>query len=310
MLAVVCLSLSSGGALAGWLDDRLDDVKKIAKKVPKVANPLQTQIDIVRGKKTPDQAIKDFVRDQGQSIGTITNSSRNIVTSVDNSFEHLASSIGGDFGKVVYEISTGGQRFQNEFVFSAGTAAAAVMQGQDPLLSLAMPLAAAIRDARNKHINNARRIPAELRELFEPVIPKHILDRARYTIGDLKISLPSVITSANKMFGDDYAVVVDDVIVFVREPDLNDEGDIEWWAHELHHVYQYEEWGVDLFAYRYAKHWSRVEAEAEQSAKYVMSYIGQLGSDHIQPSMSMAGMVFATPKTINTPPGTDYSFYT
>lgn len=290
-------------ANAGWLKDRLKDVKKIVKQVPKIGNPIQAQIDIIRGKKKPDQAIKDFITGQGKAVAKITNSTRNLTNAVDHKFEDVATKIGGDFGRVVYQIGTGGNRLQREFLYSNGNAAGAILQGQDPLLIFTTPLAAAIRDARNKHIGSSKPVPDDLKKLFAPVIPAHILNRARYVVGDLQISMPTAINKSQKMFGNEHAVTVDDVIVFSREPDLDNASDIEWWAHELHHVFQYTNWGVDLFAYRYAKNYSRVENEAEQAASHVKSYLTQLGQIQITPKISFSSIQATIPVTIDTPVG-------
>ncbi|WP_299864432.1 hypothetical protein [uncultured Hoeflea sp.] len=291
-------------ANAGFWDDVKKSTKKIVKAVPKVANPIQTQIDIVRGKKKPDQAIKDFIEGQGKAVTTITDGTRDLSGTLDRKFEDVATSIGGDAGKIIYEMSTGGQRIQREFLFTGGNAAGAVLQGQDPLIALTAPLAAAIRDAREKHINRAKPIPNDVKEVFSHVFAPSVLNRAKYVVGDLRISLPSAITGIQTFMGNDYGVVVDDVIVFSRQPDPNDRNDIRWWAHEMHHVAQYEAWGVDLFAYRYAKNHSGVEGEADRAASHVMSFVDQAyAGQTIQPSMSFAGMSSVREVTIQTPVG-------
>lgn len=54
-----------------------------------------------------------------------------------------------------------------------------------------------------------------------------------------------------------------DTVVF-RHPDYV--SNLALWAHELHHVEQYQAWGVDGFAARYAFSWPQVEAEARDRA--------------------------------------------
>jgi hypothetical protein len=57
------------------------------------------------------------------------------------------------------------------------------------------------------------------------------------------------------IMGDDFAVTVDDIIVFNTQPapfSTNPQSQ-NWWGHEVTHVEQYQRWGVEEFAYRYAK---------------------------------------------------------
>jgi hypothetical protein len=58
------------------------------------------------------------------------------------------------------------------------------------------------------------------------------------------------------------AVTLDDVIVFQeRSAALEDP---KLWAHELKHVMQFAEWGVDGFALRYLNDYEAVEHEAAE----------------------------------------------
>lgn len=51
-----------------------------------------------------------------------------------------------------------------------------------------------------------------------------------------------------------------DIIVFRHQADAED--NVALWAHELHHVQQYQTWGVAEFARRYSRDFDAVEAPA------------------------------------------------
>ncbi|MGV8861715.1 MAG: eCIS core domain-containing protein, partial [Pseudomonas sp.] len=56
------------------------------------------------------------------------------------------------------------------------------------------------------------------------------------------------------------AVTLIDIILF-RDAQTAEQS-IALWAHELKHVQQYQEWGVDGFAQRYTQDFNAVEAPA------------------------------------------------
>ncbi len=131
----------------------------------------------------------------------------------------------------------------------------------------AVALAAAIRAARNRHYPNSRPLPAHLIAILSRTIPMKALKRARYAHGDLRITLPNVVNSAQRMFATgNHAMVVDDVIVFAQIPGATTPAEIRWWAHEVHHVYQYMVWGVDKFAFNYVANRQRIERRARTVA--------------------------------------------
>jgi hypothetical protein len=111
-------------------------------------------------------------------------------------------------------------------------------------------------------------IPEPIRAALEGYVPRETLDRVRWRQGGTELSLPQNVIR----FGEVPAMVVDDVIVFedaqvaLEDPKL--------WAHELKHVMQFSEWGVDGFAVRYLRDYEAVEAEA---AEFRWQYMKQAG---------------------------------
>ncbi len=300
LFLVICGSHAS----AGWMADRYLDIDKILRTMPKVAIPLQDHIDIVTGKKTSDRTIRVFLEGPAKEAASIAVSTQTIQDADPDSFDRRVEEFGDNHDRVLLETSSGNQSEQTEFTFTAEGSGAALLRIKDPILSLSMPLAMAIREARAKLSANARPIPTELAKYLLPIIPKKILERVRYTVGNVKISIPAAIDKSGLLFGEDEAIVLDDLIVFSREPILDNPEDVKWWVHELQHVYQFTNWGVDLFAYRYTKHASRVESEAGQAASYVMSFGSQLGGDApVEPKVSFANVLHAKPIELMTPLG-------
>jgi hypothetical protein len=99
-------------------------------------------------------------------------------------------------------------------------------------------------------------VPEPIRAALAGYVPEAILDRVRWREGAGELSLPQ---NAIR-FGHVPAVTLDDVIVFQeRRAALEDP---TLWAHELKHVMQFAEWGIDGFAARYLADYEAVEAEA------------------------------------------------
>src|SRR5262245_53028820 len=99
-------------------------------------------------------------------------------------------------------------------------------------------------------------IPPPIRAKLTGYVPDAVLDRVRWREGAGELSMTQNVIR----FGDTPAVTLDDVIVF-RERRVALE-DATIWAHELKHVMQFTEWGIDGFATRYLSDSGAVEQEA------------------------------------------------
>jgi hypothetical protein len=125
--------------------------------------------------------------------------------------------------------------------------------------SLAPWLASWISSARDAaKAQGVEPIPAPIRAALTGYVPEPILDRVRWRVGGSDLSLPQNVIR----FGHVPGVTLDDVIVFEeRRAALEDP---KLWAHELKHVMQFAEWGVDGFATRYLSDYEAVESEAAE----------------------------------------------
>jgi len=102
-------------------------------------------------------------------------------------------------------------------------------------------------------------IPLHIRAQLEPYFDFAVLDSVRFKVGD-----PVELNMAHTLMQnpDVSAVTLIDVIVFRDAAEARD--DVALWAHELKHVEQYRQLGVDQFAARYARDYRALEAPAYQ----------------------------------------------
>ncbi len=102
-----------------------------------------------------------------------------------------------------------------------------------------------------------RPIPLHIRVQLEPWYDMRVLESVRYKIDDGR-----ELNAANTVLQnpDVHAVTLIDLIVFRTAAQA--ENDVALWAHELKHVEQYLQWGVDGFAARYSRDYEAVEAPA------------------------------------------------
>lgn len=122
--------------------------------------------------------------------------------------------------------------------------------------TLAHTLASAIQSARDETIKDGvLPIPPTMRKQLAAVFPIELLDRVRYHVGQ-----EGSFAMQAFQYGHVQAVTLIDVIVFRSESDATT-NDVMW-AHELTHVRQYDHWGLEEFARRYAGDYKAVEDEA------------------------------------------------
>ncbi|MEB5930705.1 DUF4157 domain-containing protein [Pseudomonas mosselii] len=116
----------------------------------------------------------------------------------------------------------------------------------------------ALRQARDEAtVSGSQPIPLHIRAQLEPWYDFAVLDAARYRMGD-----EQQISAANALLQnpDVNAVTLIDTIIFRRSTDAEDNAAL--WAHELRHVQQYQELGVEEFARRYTRDYQALEGPA------------------------------------------------
>jgi hypothetical protein len=100
-------------------------------------------------------------------------------------------------------------------------------------------------------------IPARIRREIDDYVPSDVLDAVRWCAacgGEFSLQ------KGTFRLGLAPAITLDHVIVFAeRDAALTDPA---LWIHELRHVMQFRDWGVDGFAARYVEDYEAVEREA------------------------------------------------
>jgi hypothetical protein len=128
---------------------------------------------------------------------------------------------------------------------------------EEALTLAAVNLEQWIVQSRQQLAGGSAPIPAEIRRQLLAWYPAELLDAVRYRVGGGE-QLDAASTLLQNP--DIQAVTLIDLIVF-REAEAA-ALDVALWAHELHHVQQYREWGADGFARRYTRNFEAVEGPA------------------------------------------------
>lgn len=152
-----------------------------------------------------------------------------------------------------------------------------------PLLSDVLNLAGdqlstALTAAYTAHIKSSRPLPQAVKTLLQGLIPDKAIERARFTVSNDEQSLPGLLNLGNRVYmHQDNAVSIDNLIIFSREPTLDNATDARWWAHELGHHLQYQQLGgIAGFAHRYVNNYATMERDAESFGEKAMhKYIDQ-----------------------------------
>ena len=108
--------------------------------------------------------------------------------------------------------------------------------------------------------NGVQPIPEDFKQALAVYFPRSLLDTVRYRIGgggDLTLQVNAF------RYGHADAIALFDIIVFRDAEAFND---LWIWAHELGHVQQYKEWGLNDFAKRYIRDHQGVEDQADRTA--------------------------------------------
>lgn len=157
-------------------------------------------------------------------------------------------------------------------------------------------LAVWMQESRNNAIGSAQPIPPEIRQpLRGYLIDDDAMNRVRFKVDD-----NGVVNLANDTFHfgamftgiDANAVTLVDLVIFRTADGANNPA---LWAHELTHVMQYRNWGVDNFGVRYARDANAVERPAYAAGDNYWTWRSQaglvqqqVGTRRLQPSEQLA----------------------
>ena len=114
-----------------------------------------------------------------------------------------------------------------------------------------------------------QQIPQNIKIALSAYFPSNILNNTTWTTSD-GISIDGALSNWLNQEG---AVTYDDVIVFSDEQLTTN---VELWAHELTHVLQYSQMGVETFAFQYSINWNSLEVQARENASRIISNINSV----------------------------------
>lgn len=267
---------SVGGAVAAA-------AKAVAQPVVVPVKVAVETAKVITGNESPEQAAK-VVKDEivkipvkaGEAVNSTATAAQNLSNLPIDAAKAGLASVAGKPGEIVGDALTVGQRATSEVGVTIAKGVGNLLQGHDPLEAnpATLALAAAIESARDQHQQEAKPVPEPVRAALSPLVPGPILNKAKYTVGFTKLSLPDAINTCQTEIGSAkaHAVTVDYIIVFSDEPKLTISG-LSWWAHELHHVAQYDKFGVQTFAQKYIKSSSALENEARAKEEEAVKYL-------------------------------------
>lgn len=129
-------------------------------------------------------------------------------------------------------------------------------------------LAAAMQQSReNALAEGVRPVPRKLERHLRPVFGAELLSEVRWNIVSDRWSLDTLIAQTRPQFD---AVTLGDVIVFADEASSRN---LQVWIHELLHVQQMREAGLEGFAQEYVSEWSLIEERTATQAKVLFDRI-------------------------------------
>jgi hypothetical protein len=131
---------------------------------------------------------------------------------------------------------------------------------------IAGALETTLKRSRDTVRTDSKPVPEEVIKALTPFYKRETFEGVRYAVGDTS---PAGVAGFAIRNGNAAAVTLIDTIVFKDEDYVKN---IALWAHEMHHIEQYKEWGVTGFASRYAFGWTQVEEAAEAKAREFVTW--------------------------------------
>lgn len=275
------------------------EAKKAAERAKKELERQRKEIEKATGLDLPNSPAETLVDSQAAVLGgksideSLSNAAQQIATDVGQAVsvgqvaDRLAIQIGeealGDVGRIIVQ-SVHGPKMLSELlalevldqIVGNNTEGFSPEFLESPQGKTAVALALSITWSRDYYLSlkGTVPLPASVKELMKNGFGIALLDSVRIAESDsFDLALPGSINSGQKFFsGHDHAVTLDNVIVFNKIPG-DQEGQLEWWAHELYHVKQYGDWGIAGFAKSYVEDWDGVEKEAREEAAKVVELI-------------------------------------
>lgn len=291
----------------GLFDDldprkRAEKARKEAERAARALRRQRNEIEAQTGVALPDtpaetlvtattsvvdgKSIDEALKEAGRQVATDVRKAVNINQIPDRIAIEIGEQALGDVGRILVQTVHGPKMLSeliavdvlDQMVGSTQEGFSPEFLGS-PQGKTAVALAVGITWSRDYYLSlkGTVPLPSSVKDLMKNGFSMTLLDSVRIVQSDsFDLALPGTINMGQKFFsGHEHAVTLDNVIVFSEIPDADGE-QLEWWAHELHHVKQYGKWGIAGFAKRYVEDWDRVETEADEEARKVVVLIKRM----------------------------------
>ena len=173
----------------------------------------------------------------------------NLSSDPESGFKRKASLIAARHHSRGHDFFLDTMELENEELLDAGFAgnqvqvAETTLNGQDPTQIAGLMVSSSINAAQDYYSTIAKPIPDNVKQGLSLSFPlgDSLMNIARYAVGDVEIALPTEYGKVGKKeyLGDNFAVVVGDIIVFKQDP-VASGYPIQLWGNELKHVADYE----------------------------------------------------------------------
>lgn len=272
-LAALGMALLTTGAQAAFFEQMRD-----AATAP-IRAPIQAAQDAIHGR-PPNEVLQNQLNIQvgapAVAAGTglqMIQQGNDFIQSVPRDL--IRNNLGGDWLRG-YDTLGASQRVQQEMFFTSGRflSHCAATRQCSPDQAVAMPVAAALRDAYKAYFAYAQPLPHDLAMMLNRVVPPHVLANAKWAVGNLPdLTLPGFLNSGYTVFGYGHCVTIGNIMIFSRMPDLSQKDDVIWLLHELFHIEQYMRYStnalesIDGFAVDYVRTYNSMENDAQNNAE-------------------------------------------
>lgn len=268
---------------ASALDIRIDGSGVTIGPVKIDPVPIEQRVlsDIARGV-DPKDSINERIKNKRVEMESMVRAPQ-IQTEIENNFlEQLRGVVGDDVTGAIQVL-----RMPEQITRAVPEAALLAIKGvkspEEVVKGIASaPLLAALLQAREHYKDRGKPIPTEVKLLLMKSFTAEDLNRARYVVDDFGGTLPAIINQTQEIFGDQHAVVVDNIIVYSSEP-RNEH--VYFWAHAMQHTVQYKRLGMAGFASEYTTNYRGIEGEAdrvgretEAQAMEILSFLGMMAA--------------------------------
>lgn len=243
-----------------------DGAVKVAKGGVKiVTKPItiipEVIVDTTKGKDI-GKSLQNHTHQYLDGHKDIARGTADIHTEVSKETRKTVRKVVGDVAGDAVDFSLEGQDRLVQDSAGAVSAGVELAKGKGLVSIPAEALAAELRHAEATVLPESKPLPQHVIDEMSKIYPDSVLKHARYVVGHKSSTNVAEMLNLAVRVGENSAnaVTVGRVIVFERQPGK----DYGWWAHELGHVQQYMEMGMDGFARAYVKNRDGIERDADR----------------------------------------------